>query len=195
LARAVDQAAHLVETGMECSGARQHRRAVAHGLRRRVLDAGRRVTNNPRRPRKHTTASAFCAPAIRERAMAKVIRVLILAAFFGIGGLATAADVSGTWTASFETQVGTQSYTYVLQVQGGTLTGTAKSNLVGDSTLSDGKVEDNKISFVEHGTYQDMPLTFNYTGELVGDELHFKRQLVGFGGDFPPEEFVAKRAD
>jgi hypothetical protein len=35
-----------------------------------------------------------------------------------------------------------------------------------------------------------MPLTFNYSGELVGDEIRFKRELTGF----PAEEFTAKRS-
>jgi hypothetical protein len=35
-----------------------------------------------------------------------------------------------------------------------------------------------------------MPLTFNYSGELVGEEIRFKRELMGF----PAEEFVAKRS-
>ena len=35
-----------------------------------------------------------------------------------------------------------------------------------------------------------MPLQFNYTGELAGDEIKFKRELMGF----PAEEFVAKRS-
>jgi len=122
--------------------------------------------------------------------MSKPIRSVLLAAFCLVSWFAQAADVSGTWTASFETQVGTQNYTYELHVQGATLTGTAKSNLVGDVVLSDGKVDGNKISFVEKGTYQGMPLTFNYSGEIVGDEIHFKRELMGF----PPEEFVAKRS-
>ena len=122
--------------------------------------------------------------------MAKITRVLALAIFCVVAGLAHAADVDGTWTASFDTQVGKQEYTYVLTVDGTTLTGTAKSNLVGDSTLSEGKVDGNKLSFVERGTYQGMPLQFNYTGELVGDEIRFKRELMGF----PAEEFVAKRS-
>lgn len=42
---------------------------------------------------------------------------------------AFAADITGTWTASFETQVGTQNYTYTFKVEGTKLTGTAKSNL------------------------------------------------------------------
>ena len=122
--------------------------------------------------------------------MTKVIRILILAASCVVGGLAYAADVSGTWTASFDTQVGKQEYTYTLKAEGAALTGTAKSNLIGDSTLSDGKVDGNKISFVEKGNYQGLPLQFNYTGELAGDEIHFKRELMGF----PAEEFVAKRS-
>jgi hypothetical protein len=122
--------------------------------------------------------------------MTKISRVSALAILCVVGGLAHAADVSGTWTASFDTQVGKQTYTYVLKVDGAALTGTAKSNLIGDSTLSDGKVDGNKISFVEKGTYQGMPLQFNYTGELAGDEIRFKRELMGF----PAEEFVAKRS-
>jgi hypothetical protein len=122
--------------------------------------------------------------------MTKITKVLALAIFSVVGGLAHAADVDGTWTASFDTQVGKQEYTYVLKLDGAALTGTAKSNLVGDSTLSDGKVDGNKISFVERGTYQGMPLQFNYTGELAGDEIRFKRELMGF----PAEEFVAKRS-
>lgn len=122
--------------------------------------------------------------------MTKTTGILALAVFCVVGGLARAADVSGTWTASFDTQVGKQTYTYMLKVEGAALSGTAKSNLIGDSTLSDGKVDGNKISFVEKGTYQGMPLQFNYTGELVGEEIHFKRELMGF----PAEEFVATRS-
>ena len=122
--------------------------------------------------------------------MTKIFRFSALAIFCVVTGLAYAADVSGTWTASFDTQVGKQTYTYTLKVDGAALTGTAKSNMLGDATLSDGKVDGNKISFVEKGNYQGMPLQFNYTGELAGDEIHFKRELMGF----PAEEFVAKRS-
>ena len=122
--------------------------------------------------------------------MTKIIRILVLAVFCVAGGFAYAADVSGTWTATFDTQVGKQEYTYTLKAEGAVLTGTAKSNLIGDSTLSDGTIDGNKISFVEKDNYQGMPLQFNYTGELAGDEIHFKRELMGF----PAEEFVAKRS-
>ena len=121
--------------------------------------------------------------------MIKLIRATVLAAFCVVSSFAL-ADASGTWTASFETQVGAQTYTYELKVEGTVLTGTAKSNLIGDSVLAEGKVDGNTITFVENGNYQGMPISFNYVGELVGDEIHFKRVIM----DFPPEEFVAKRS-
>ncbi len=121
--------------------------------------------------------------------MSKFWRALVFTGLAGLACLAYAADVGGKWTASFDTQVGKQSYAYEFKVQGATLTGTAKGNLITDSALSDGKVDGNKISFIEKGMYMGMPLTFNYTGELVGDDIHFKRELMGF----PAEEFVAKR--
>ena len=121
--------------------------------------------------------------------MGRLSRALVFAALTGVAVVAFGADAGGTWTASFDTQVGKQEYTYTFQVTGAALTGTAKGNLVTDSVLSDGKVDGNKISFVEKGSYMGMPLVFNYTGELVGDEIKFKRELMGF----PAEEFVAKR--
>ena len=122
--------------------------------------------------------------------MRSLVRAWVLTASTIVGGIAFAADVSGTWTASFETQVGTQTYTYELHAQGNVLTGKTKGNLTGENAISDGKVDGNKISFVEKATYQGMPLVFNYTGELKGDQIHFKRELMGF----PAEEFDAKRA-
>jgi hypothetical protein len=104
--------------------------------------------------------------------------------------LAQGANVAGTWTASFDTQVGKQEYTYTFKVEGGTLTGTAKGNLIADSMLSDAKIDGNTITFVEKGSYMGMPLEFKYSGEVAGDEIKFKRELMGF----PAEEFVAKRS-
>jgi hypothetical protein len=122
--------------------------------------------------------------------MIRSIQTVILAAGCSIASLAL-ADASGTWTASFETQVGTQEYTFELEVAGDMLTGMTKSNMLGENELVDGKVDGNTITFIENGTYQGMPLTFTYTGEVDGDEIRFSRLLEGFEA----EEFVAKRAE
>lgn len=99
-------------------------------------------------------------------------------------------DLTGTWSASFDSQVGKQDYTYTLKQEGGNLTGHAKSNL-GEGDLSGGKVEGNKVSFVEHLNYQGMMLDITYTGTIVSpDEIMFMRDVSGQGG----ESLTAKRA-
>ena len=89
--------------------------------------------------------------------LTSVVVILALAA------LVRAADPSGRWTATFTTEVGEQQYTFEFKVKGSTLTGTAKSNLIGESELQEGKVDGDKISFVER-ELQGMPLKITYSG-------------------------------
>ena len=103
---------------------------------------------------------------------------------------AAQADVTGTWTASFDTQVGKQEYTYELKVDGNALTGTAKS-ANGEVALESGKVDGNTVSFVEKLTFQGMPLVITYTGNVVSDdEIQFKRDVAGL----VTEDVTARRA-
>src|SRR6478672_11577771 len=77
-------------------------------------------------------------------------RLLGIALFllFGVARV-FAADISGTWKASFETQIGQQNYTYQFVVKGTTLTGKIQSEMGGTSEVQQGKVEGDKVSFVE----------------------------------------------
>jgi len=101
------------------------------------------------------------------------------------------ADFAGTWTATFDTQVGEQSYTYEFNVDGMKLTGMAKS-ANGETEITDGKVDGDNISFVENLNYQGMPLVITYTGMLNADgDIAFKRDVAGIA----TEELVAKRAE
>ena len=103
---------------------------------------------------------------------------------------ASAADVTGKWTASFDTQIGRQNYTYDFVVKGSELTGKIKSDL-GASDVLDGKVEGDKVSFVEILRFQDMDIRITYSGSVVSaDEIKFTRQVA----DFATEELVAKRS-
>ena len=77
-----------------------------------------------------------------------------------------AADITGTWTASFDTQIGQQNYTYEFKVDGSTLSGSMKSGN-GESSIEDGKVEGDNVSFTENMNYQDTPLKITYTGRIV----------------------------
>jgi opacity protein-like surface antigen len=121
---------------------------------------------------------------IKKRIMLGAVIVAAMAA------AALAADVTGTWTASFDTQVGVQKYTYTFKVDGKKLTGKAKSELAGtESEIVEGTVNGDDISFVENLNFQDMPLRIVYKGKIAGDEIKFTRTIL----DMFTEELVAKR--
>ena len=100
-----------------------------------------------------------------------------------------AADISGKWTASFETQIGKQNYTFEFKVAGAALTGRAKSDN-GDTEIKEGKVTGDNVTFVENLNFQGMELKITYTGKIVSDdEIKFTRDVAGIAN----EELVAKR--
>jgi len=116
--------------------------------------------------------------------------LVALTAFALLPLVALAADVSGTWTTSFDSQVGVQSYTFTFVVSGTQLTGRAKS-ANGDVAIEEGKIDGSTISFVENMNYQGNALRIVYSGTVVSaDEIKFKRDVGGQGG----EEFTAKRS-
>jgi hypothetical protein len=108
--------------------------------------------------------------------------------FFSFAISALAADISGQWTATFNTQVGEQHYVYTFKVDGEKLTGTAKSDN-GTSEIQNGTVKGDDVSFVENLDYQGQKLTITYKGKVQGDEIHFTRDVAGFAS----EDLVAKR--
>ena len=99
------------------------------------------------------------------------------------------ADVNGTWKASFETQIGTQNYTYELRVAGKTLTGKAISQS-GSVEIAEGSVDGDTVKFVENFDYQGMTIRIEYTGKFDGaDTIKFSRHVA----EFAVEDFAAKR--
>ena len=101
--------------------------------------------------------------------------VLLVAAFAGPAMAWTAADITGKWTASFDTQIGQQNYTYEFVVKDGVLTGKAKSEN-GESALQGGKVEADTVTFVENLQFQGMDIRIEYKGKITSaDEIKFTR--------------------
>ena len=99
-------------------------------------------------------------------------------------------DISGKWTASFETQIGVQNYTYEFAVKNGVLTGTITSGNGTSKMAAPGKVEGDKVTFVETLTFMEMEIPVSYAGQIVSaDEIKFTRNV----GEFATEELVAKR--
>ena len=105
---------------------------------------------------------------------------------------AYAADVSGKWTAEFDTAIGVQKYTYEFKVDGAKLTGKAigkRTDSEATVEIQEGKINGDEISFVENLKFGDQDLRIEYKGKVSGDEIKFTRKV----GDFGNEEFVAKR--
>ena len=104
---------------------------------------------------------------------------------------AKAIDISGQWTASFDTQVGAQTYTYDFVAKDGKLTGKIKGSLAEAAVdVQEGKVAGDTVTFVENLNFQGMDIRIAYSGKIVSaDEIKFTRNVM----DFANEELVAKR--
>src|SRR5271156_1607235 len=116
--------------------------------------------------------------------IAAALPVLVL----GFALSALAADITGQWTATFNTHVGEQHYTYTFKVDGEKLTGTAKNDN-GTSDIQSGTVKGDDVTFVENLDYQGQKLVITYTGKISGDEIKFTRDVGGVA----KEDLVAKR--
>ncbi len=124
-----------------------------------------------------------------DRAMTRNKPALAAVLVLGISVIASAADISGTWTAAFDTQIGQQNYTYTFKVDGKKLTGRLKSQY-SDGEILEGSVDGDTIRFVENLEFQGMALRIVYTGKISGDEIKLSRNVA----DIATEEAVAKRA-
>jgi len=118
-------------------------------------------------------------------------RAVLFLAVLGLvlSATAFAADPTGKWTATFDTQIGQQNYTYEFKLDGDKLTGKATSQ-TGSTAITEGKVTGDTITFVENFDYQGNAVKITYTGKISGDEIKFTRNVA----DFATEELVAKRA-
>ena len=106
-----------------------------------------------------------------------------------------AGDISGKWTASFDTQIGKQNYTYDFKVSGTTLTGRAKSDN-GDTEIKEGKVTGDEISFSLTRNIGGTDMKVLWKGTMAGDDIKFTRSVQGGAGPGGggATEITAKRA-
>src|SRR5271157_4195450 len=97
----------------------------------------------------------------------RAVFMLILASTLVFPALA--ADPTGKWSATFDTMIGQQKYTYEFKLVGDKLTG-------------------NVITFVETFNFQGNDIRIEYTGKISGDEIKFTRKVA----EYATEELVAK---
>jgi enterochelin esterase-like enzyme len=106
--------------------------------------------------------------------------------------IAFAADVSGTWKSEFDSQIGRQKYTYTLKQDGDKLTGKANSEINDqkrETPLSEGKVDGDKVSFVEMLNFDGNDIRIAYSGTISSNEMKLTREV----GTFAKEDITLKR--
>ena len=117
--------------------------------------------------------------------------ITILAAIGLLAVFAVAADITGKWKAETTGRDGqTRTTTFNFKVDGSKLTGTV-SGRMGDTEITEGKIDGDAISFVVMREFQGEQRKIQYKGKVVGEEIKLS---VQFGPDMPPREMVAKRA-
>ena len=103
--------------------------------------------------------------------------LLVLMALFAM--VASAADISGKWKGTAEGPNGPIERTFNFKVDGAKLSGETESEMMGKSTITDGKIEGNNISFTITGNIQGNEMKLNYKGTVSGDTI---KLTVDFGG-------------
>ena len=125
----------------------------------------------------------------KEKAMNKLRKTVVLTILAaGLALTAWAADLTGQWKATFDTQIGEQHYTYTFKADGEKLTGTAKNDR-GTTDITNGTIKGDQISFDESLDFNGQTIPIKYTGTVSGDTIKLHRKV----GDFAEEDLVANR--
>ena len=101
-----------------------------------------------------------------------------------------AADISGKWKGTAETQMGTVERTFVFKVDGNKVTGETSSDRFGKSAIEDGKIEGDKLSFTITVNFDGNERKASYKGNVSGDTIKFTVEIPGIDQTI---EYTAKR--
>jgi hypothetical protein len=106
--------------------------------------------------------------------------------------IAFAADVQAHGNPEFDSQIGGRVYTYMLKQEGDKLTGKASSEINDqkrETPLTEGKVEGDKVSFVEMLNFNGNDIRIDYSGTVSTNEMKLIREV----GTFAKEDIILKR--
>ena len=96
--------------------------------------------------------------------------VALVALLVAVPTQAQDADIAGKWETTRETPNGTMTSTFTFQVDGNKLTGTIGSQR-GDTEISEGAIDGNKISFKIVMTRGDRTMEMVYSGTVEDDTI------------------------
>ena len=112
-----------------------------------------------------------------------------LIALFAFSALA--ADISGNWKATAEGPNGAMERTFTFKQDGNKLTGETTSSFTGKSTITDGKVEGDSVTFTITAKIGDREVKLNYKGKIAASEIKFTSEMAD--GGMTPIEWTAKK--
>ena len=95
--------------------------------------------------------------------------------------IAMAADVTGNWKATAEGPNGSLERTFVFKVEGNKLTGETTSQMMGKSTIMDGKVDGDDLSFTITVKFQDNEVKLTYKGKVSASGNEITLTSAGIG--------------
>src|SRR5688572_11301524 len=105
---------------------------------------------------------------------------------------AAAADVTGTWKATYDIPNGGKAErTFVFKTDGSKVTGETLSEFTGKSEITDGKLDGDTLTFTITARFGDQEAKLKYTGTVSGDEIKFHVESVN--GEFSLD-YTAKKA-
>ena len=120
------------------------------------------------------------------------MKLATLGLCLAFAGVLAAADVDGKWVAQVPGRGGeTRETTFTFKADGAKLTGNMATQM-GETPISDGKVEGDKLSFTVNVNFGGNEIKLLFKGTVAGGEIKFTRQREG--GQGQPQEFTAKRA-
>jgi hypothetical protein len=95
---------------------------------------------------------------------------------------AFAADISGNWKGTAEGPQGTLERSFVFKVDGTKLAGETTSQMLGKSTITDGKIEGDSLSFSITASMQGNEMKLTYKGKITGSEIELTSEMSGGPG-------------
>ena len=105
--------------------------------------------------------------------MKKILAVMttaLVALLVALPMQAQESNIAGKWETTRETPSGTMTSTFTFVVDGSKLTGTIGSRM-GDTKISEGSVDGNKISFKVVMSRGDRTIEMVYAGTVEGDTI------------------------
>ena len=114
------------------------------------------------------------------------MKLKMLACAAALVVVASAADVTGKWTAQVPGRGGeTRETVFTFKADGAKLTGT-----MGETPISDGKISGDDISFSVNANFGGNDIKLLFKGKVSGSEIKFTREREGGNRT---QEFSAKR--